>query len=162
MKKDKIAVYPGSYDPITNGHIDIIERGLSIFDKIIVAALKNPSKTYLFSLEERIEIIKEIFKDNNRIEVDYFEGLLADYLKEKETNMVVRGLRAISDFDIEFQMALMNRNINKEIETIFFVPSVEYSFLSSRLVKEVYSLGGDVKTLVPELVHKRLKEKFSV
>lgn len=162
MKNNKIAVYPGSYDPITNGHIDIIKRGLGIFDKIVVAALKNPSKTYLFPLEERIEIIKEIFKDDNRIEVDYFEGLLADYLKVKNTNIVVRGLRAISDFDIEFQMALMNRNINSNIETIFFVPSVEYSFLSSRLVKEVYSLGGDVKTLVPDLVHKRLKEKFSV
>ncbi len=162
MKKSKIAVYPGSYDPITNGHIDIIKRGLGIFDKIVVAALKNPSKTYLFSLEERIEIIREIFKDNYRIEVDYFEGLLADYLKKKNTNIVVRGLRAISDFDIEFQMALMNRNINSKIETIFFVPSVEYSFLSSRLVKEVYSLGGDVRTLVPDLVHKRLKKRFSV
>ncbi len=157
---EKIAVYPGSYDPLTNGHIDIINRGLKIFDKIIVAALKNPSKTYLFDLEERISIIKEIFEDNYRIEVDFFEGLLVDYLKRKNTKIVVRGLRAISDFDIEFQMALMNRNINNGIETIFFVPSVEYSFLSSRLVKEVYSLGGDVKTLVPDIVHYKLRKKF--
>ena len=129
------AVYPGSYDPLTNGHIDIIERGLKIFDKIIVAALKNPSKTYLFTLNERLDILKETFKSNDQIEVDYFEGLLVDYLREKDLITIVRGLRAISDFDIEFQMALMNRKIKPEIETIFLVPSISYSFLSSKLVK---------------------------
>jgi len=157
---DKIAVYPGSYDPLTNGHIDIIERGLKIFDRIIVAALKNPSKTYLLSLNERLEIIRETFAQNNRIDVDYFEGLLVDYLKKQKLTTVVRGLRAISDFDIEFQMALINRSIAPQIETIFFVPSVAYSFLSSKLVKEIYLLGGEIKQMVPAIVDKKLKQKF--
>ncbi len=157
---DKIAVYPGSYDPLTNGHIDIIERGLKIFDRITVAALKNPSKTYLLSLDERLEIIRETFAQNNRIDVDYFEGLLVDYLKKRKITTVVRGLRAISDFDIEFQMALINRSIAPQIETIFFVPSVAYSFLSSKLVKEIYLLGGEIKQMVPAIVDKKLKQKF--
>ena len=157
---NKTAVYPGSYDPLTNGHIDIIERGLKIFDKIIVAALKNPSKTYLLSLKERMDILKETFARNSRIEVDYFEGLLVDYLREKNILTIVRGLRAISDFDIEFQMALMNRKIKPEIETIFLVPSISYSFLSSKLVKEVYQLGGEIKSMVPEIVNNKLKEKY--
>lgn len=156
----KIAVYPGSYDPLTNGHIDIIQRGLKIFDKLIVAALKNPSKTYLFSLDERLDILEKTFKSNSQIEIDYFEGLLVDYLKKKDSLTVVRGLRAISDFDIEFQMALMNRRIKPEIETIFFVPSVNYSFLSSKLVKEIYQLGGEIKSMVPKIVNDKLKEKF--
>ena len=157
---DKIAVYPGSYDPLTNGHIDIIERGLKIFDRITVATLKNPSKTYLLSLDERLEIIRETFAQNNRIEVDYFEGLLVDYLNKRKITTVVRGLRAISDFDIEFQMALINRSIAPQIETIFFVPSVAYSFLSSKLVKEIYLLGGEIKQMVPDIVDKKLKQKF--
>jgi pantetheine-phosphate adenylyltransferase len=156
----KIAIYPGSFDPITNGHIDIIERGLKIFDRIIVAALKNPSKTYLFPLKERLEIMIKTFEKNDRIDIDFFEGLLVDYLKKKKINTVVRGLRAISDFEIEFQMALMNRQINQEIETIFLVPSMNYSFVSSRLVKEVYQLGGEIKSLVPGIVDKKLKEKY--
>lgn len=157
---ETIAVYPGSYDPITNGHIDIIERGLKIFDRIIVASLQNVSKTYLFPLEERLAIIRDTFKDNDRIEVDYFEGLLVDYMNKRKLNTVVRGLRAISDFEIEFQMALMNRQMQEEIETIFLVPSVKYSFVSSRLVKEVYKLGGDVTSMVPPLVDRKLKEKY--
>ena len=157
---DKNAVYPGSYDPLTNGHIDIIKRGLKIFDKITVAALKNPVKTYFLSLEERLEILQECFANDNRIEVDFFEGLLVDYLKKKQIGTVVRGLRAISDFDIEFQMALMNRSIASKVETIFFVPSVCYSFLSSRLVKEIYQLGGEIKEMVPPIVDKKLKEKY--
>jgi pantetheine-phosphate adenylyltransferase len=157
---ERIAVYPGSYDPLTNGHIDIIQRGLKIFNKIIVAALKNPSKTYLFSLEERMDMLMETFKKNPNIEVDYFEGLLVDYLKKIGVNTVVRGLRAISDFEIEFQMALMNRSIKPEIETIFLVPSVCYSFVSSRLVKEVYQLGGEIEKMVPDIVDKKLKETF--
>ena len=158
----KMAVYPGSYDPLTNGHIDIIERGLKIFDKIIVAALKNPSKTYLFALEERMQIMKDTFEKIDRIEIDYFEGLLVDYLRKRNINIVVRGLRAISDFEIEFQMALLNRQIKSEIETIFLVPSVNYSFVSSRLVKEVYQLGGEIKTMVPAIVDQKLKEKFGI
>lgn len=157
---EKIAVYPGSYDPLTNGHIDIIERGLKMFDKIVVAALKNPSKTHLFPLKERMKIVEQTFANYDRIEVDFFEGLLVDYLEKKNINIVVRGLRAISDFEIEFQMALMNRQIKDNIETIFLVPSVNYSFVSSRLVKEVYKLGGNVRDLVPPIVDKRLKEMF--
>ncbi|MFH2108002.1 MAG: pantetheine-phosphate adenylyltransferase [Chrysiogenia bacterium] len=160
MLKKNIAVYPGSYDPLTNGHIDIIERGLKIFDKIIVAVLKNPDKTYLFSLEERQQILRSVFKDTQRIEIDHFEGLLVDYVNRKGINTVVRGLRAISDFEIEFQMAMMNRKIEPRIETIFFVPSDAYSFLSSKLVKEVYQLGGEVGSLVPQIVDLKLKEKF--
>lgn len=155
-----IAVYPGSYDPLTNGHIDIIERGLKIFDKIIVAVLKNPDKTYLFSLEERLQILRSVFNDPQRIEIDHFEGLLVDYLKRKGVSTVVRGLRAISDFEIEFQMALMNRKIEPRIETIFFVPSDSYSFLSSKLVREIYHLGGEVSSMVPQIVDLKLKEKF--
>lgn len=157
---NRIAVYPGSYDPLTKGHIDIIKRGLKMFDKIIVAVLKNPSKTYLFNIKERLDMLNEIFKDHKEIEIDCFEGLLVDYLKKKGAAIIVRGLRAISDFDIEFQMALMNRNVDKEIETVFLVPSVCYSFLSSRLVKEIYELGGEIKSMVPSTVDKKLKEKF--
>ncbi len=157
---ERIAVYPGSYDPLTNGHVDIIQRGLNLFDKIIVAALKNPSKTYLFPLEERLEMLRVTFKKTPNIKVDYFEGLLVDYLKKIGVNTVVRGLRAISDFEIEFQMALMNRSIKPEIETIFLVPSICYSFVSSRLVKEVYQLGGGIEKMVPDIVDKKLKEKF--
>jgi pantetheine-phosphate adenylyltransferase len=158
--KERIAVYPGSYDPLTNGHIDIIQRGLKIFDKIIVAALENPSKTYLFSLEERMNMLKECFKDQPAIEVDYFEGLLVEYLKKRNVGTVVRGLRAISDFEIEFQMALMNRSIEPDFETIFLVPSIKYSFVSSRLVKEIYKLGGEVTKMVPPIVDQKLKEKY--
>jgi len=154
------AVYPGSYDPLTNGHIDIIKRGLKIFDKITVAVLKNPTKTYLFTLEERLEILRDTFADNRKIVVDHFEGLLVDYLRANKQNTVVRGLRAISDFDIEFQMALLNRKMDEEIETIFFVPSVCYSFLSSRLVKEIYQLGGETRMLVPKIVDRKLKARF--
>lgn len=157
---NRIAVYPGSYDPLTKGHIDIIKRGLKMFDKIIVAVLKNPSKTYLLTIKERLNILNEIFKKNKEIEVDCFEGLLVDYMKEKKASIIVRGLRAISDFDIEFQMALMNRNIDSEIETVFLVPSVCYSFLSSKLVKEIYQLGGEIKAMVPSIVDVKLKEKF--
>jgi pantetheine-phosphate adenylyltransferase len=158
--KERIAVYPGSYDPLTNGHIDIIERGLKIFDKVIVAILKNPSKNSLFSIEERMDILRETFQDRNEIEVDCFEGLLVNYLRKKNVTTVVRGLRAISDFEIEFQMALMNRRIEPQCETIFLVPSVHYSFVSSRLVKEIYQLGGEIKNMIPPVVDRKLKEKF--
>jgi len=160
MPKKNMAVYPGSYDPLTNGHIDIIERGLKIFDKIVVAVLKNPAKTYLFSLEERCGILQDVFKDEPRIEIAHFEGLLVDFVKERRITTIVRGLRAISDFEIEFQMALMNRKIEPRIETIFFVPSETYSFLSSKLVKEIYLLGGEVPSMLPVIVDRKLKERF--
>lgn len=158
--KERIAVYPGSYDPLTNGHIDIIERGLKLFDRIIVAILKNPAKQSLFSIDERLEILRETFNNQKEIEVDCFEGLLVNYLRKKNATTVVRGLRAISDFEIEFQMALMNRRIEPECETIFLVPSVHYSFVSSRLVKEIYQLGGEIKNMIPSVVDRKLKEKF--
>jgi len=160
MSKKNMAVYPGSYDPLTNGHIDIIERGLKIFDKIVVAVLKNPAKTYLFNLEERCGILRDVFKDEPRIEIAHFEGLLVDFVKERGITTIVRGLRAISDFEIEFQMALMNRKIESRIETIFFVPSESYSFLSSKLVKEIYLLGGEVPSMLPAIVDRKLKERF--
>ncbi|MDQ1353542.1 MAG: pantetheine-phosphate adenylyltransferase [Acidobacteriota bacterium] len=158
--KERIAVYPGSYDPLTNGHIDIIERGFKLFDRVIVAILKNPSKQSLFSIDERMDILRETFKDRTEIEVDCFEGLLVNYLRKKNATTVVRGLRAISDFEIEFQMELMNRRIEPECETIFLVPSVHYSFVSSRLVKEIYQLGGEIKNMIPPVVDRKLKEKF--
>lgn len=160
MSKKSMAVYPGSYDPLTNGHVDIIQRGLKIFERIVVAVLRNPDKTYLFSLEERCQMLREVFRGSERIEIDHFEGLLVDYVKRRGVSTIVRGLRAISDFEIEFQMALMNRKIEPRIETIFFVPSESYSFLSSKLVKEVYGLGGEVGSLVPPIVDLKLKEKF--
>jgi pantetheine-phosphate adenylyltransferase len=160
MSKANMAVYPGSYDPLTNGHIDIIQRGLKIFERIIVAVLRNPDKTYLFDLEERCGMLREVFRDSSRIEIDHFQGLLVDYVQRRGVTTVVRGLRAISDFEIEFQMALMNRKIDPRIETIFFVPSESYSFLSSKLVKEVYQLGGEVDSLVPPIVDAKLKERF--
>jgi len=160
MTKRNMAVYPGSYDPLTNGHIDIIRRGLKIFDKVVVAVLKNPAKTYLFDLEERCQILNDVFKKNERIEIAHFEGLLVDFVKERGITTIARGLRAISDFEIEFQMALMNRKIEPLIETIFFVPSEAYSFLSSKLVKEIYLLGGEVPSMLPAIVDRKLKEKF--
>ena len=154
------AVYPGSFDPITNGHVDIINRGLKIFDKILVAVLENPKKTPLFTTKERISMIKEVFSDQKNVEVKAFKGLLVEFAKKNEAKIVIRGLRAISDFEYEFQMALMNRKLNPEIETFFMMPNVSYTFLSSKLVKEIFMLGGCLKDLVPVHVEKKLREKF--
>lgn len=154
------AVYPGSFDPITNGHVDIINRGLKIFDKILVAVLENPKKTPLFTTKERISMIRKVFSDQKNIEVKAFKGLLVEFVKKNEAKIVIRGLRAISDFEYEFQMALMNRKLNPEIETFFMMPNVSYTFLSSKLVKEIFMLGGCLKDLVPVHVEKELREKF--
>ena len=156
------AVYPGSFDPITYGHIDIIERGLKLFDKIVVAILVNPHKTPLFSVEERLELIKESVKhlDNSRIEVSSFSGLLVDYVKKIEAKAILRGIRAISDFEYEFQMALTNRKLLKEVDTVFMMPDERYSYLSANLVREVASFGGDISHFVPVHVAEKLKEKF--
>ena len=155
----KLAVYPGSFDPLTNGHVDIIERGTHLFDKIIVAILVNVEKSPLFSMQERVEIVREVFKGSPNVEVDTFEGLLVDYVAARKADVIVRGLRALSDFEAEFQMALMNRRLNSHIETVFMMPAEQYTYISSRLIKEVFSLGGQVRGLVPEIVESRLREK---
>ena len=159
-KRRTLAVLPGSFDPITNGHLDIIERSLTVFDLVTVAILVNLEKQPLFTVEERVEIIREEFGDNPRVKVDTFTGLLVDYAEKAGATVIVRGLRAISDFEFEFQMALMNRHLNSRIETVFMMPAERYSYLSSRLVKEVFQLGGGVRELVPAGVERRLREKY--
>src|SRR5262245_558203 len=155
------AIYPGSFDPLTFGHVDVIERSARLFDKVIVSILTNAQKAPLFSLEERIEIMREILKPRfENVEVDVFHGLLVDYAKEKKAKVIVRGIRAVTDYEYEFQMALMNRRLNPESETVFMMPAEKYSYLSSRLVKEIAELGGSVAGLVPESVEKRLKQRF--
>ncbi len=154
------AIYPGSFDPITNGHVDIIERGLRVFDRIVVAVLKNPKKATLFTTKERVRMIQDLFASKKEVEVRAFDGLLVDFAKAQGTNVVIRGLRAISDFEYEFQMALMNRSLAPDIETFFMMPSVNYSFLSSNLVREVAALGGSVESLVPGPVARRLRQKI--
>ena len=155
-----LAVFPGSFDPITNGHLDIIGRGLSVFDQVTIAILVNPEKHPLFTVEERVAIIRETFRGEGRVQVDTFSGLLVDYAERVGASVIVRGLRAISDFEFEFQMALMNRRLNPRIETVFMMPAESYSYLSSRLVKEVFQLGGRVRDLVPPVVERRLREKY--
>jgi pantetheine-phosphate adenylyltransferase len=155
----KLAVYPGSFDPLTNGHVDIIERGTRLFDKIIVAILVNVEKSPLFTMEERVDIVREVFKGRPNVEVDTFDGLLVDYVARRRADVIVRGLRALSDFETEFQMALMNRRLGPHIETVFMMPAEQYTYISSRLIKEVFSLGGQVRGLVPEIVERRLSDK---
>ena len=155
-----IAVYPGTFDPITNGHIDIINRGLRIFDKIIVTVAVNPGKSPLFSLEERIEMIEQSIGKVENVEVAQFEGLIADYLKSVNAIAMIRGLRAISDFEFEFQMSLMNRKLNDEVETVFLMPAQEYIHLNSTLIKEVSSFNGDITDYVPKNVEDKLNKKF--
>jgi len=154
-----IAVYPGRFDPVTNGHLDIIERGLKLFDKIIVAILTNPGKKFLFTLEERIQFLEVSMKKFSNVEIDTFDGLTVDYASRRNAQGIVRGLRALSDFEYEFQMALMNRRLAPTIETVFMMPAEEYSYVSSRLVKEVAALGGDIAGLVPKGVEVRLYER---
>lgn len=158
MRKKK-ALYPGSFDPITNGHMDIILRGLKIFDKILIAVLENPKKEPYFTTKERVAMIQEIFAGRGDIEVKSFKGLLVDFARDNDSPIVIRGLRAISDFEYEFQMGLMNRKLDPAVETFFLMPNLTYSYLSSSLVKEVFFLGGSVKDLVPPSVEKKLREK---
>jgi pantetheine-phosphate adenylyltransferase len=159
MGKNRLAVYPGSFDPLTNGHVDIIERGTHLFEKIIVAILVNAEKSPLFSTNERVEIAREAFRGQPNVEVDTFDGLLVDYVERRKANVIVRGLRAVSDFETEFQMALMNRRLSPNVETVFMMPAEQYTYISSRLIKEVFSLGGQVRGLVPDVVVMRLQEK---
>jgi pantetheine-phosphate adenylyltransferase len=155
----RIAVCPGSFDPLTMGHVDIIERAARLFDRVIVAVLINQEKKPLFSLDERVEIIREVFAAKPNVEVDTFEGLLVDYAQQKHASVIIRGLRAVSDFEFELQMALMNRRLRPEVETVFMMPAEPYTYVSSRLVKEVVALGGSVHGLVPDVVEERLREK---
>ena len=155
----KLAVYPGSFDPLTNGHVDIIERGTHLFDKIIVAILVNVEKSPLFTMEERVEIVREVFKGRPNVEVDTFNGLLVDYARKRRASAIVRGIRAVSDFEFEFQMALMNRRLSPNVETVFMMPAEQYTYISSRLIKEVFALGGRVHGLVPDMVEERLRVK---
>ena len=155
----RLAVYPGSFDPLTNGHVDIILRGARLFERILVAVLVNADKKPLFDAAERVAMVQEVFKEYPNVEVDTFDGLLVEYARQKRANVLVRGLRAVSDFEYEFQMALMNRHLEPALETVFMMPAEQYTYLSSRLIKEVVDLGGDVHGLVPPLVKARLRDR---
>ena len=155
-----LAIYPGSFDPLTNGHISIIQRGLAIFDRIVVAVAVNSSKKPLFTIQERMDLIEKSLNHNERIEVDTFDGLLVDYAVSKGAEVVVRGMRALSDFEFEFQMALMNRKLNRDIQTVFMMTDYRWLYVSSTIIKEAASLGGSVTGMVPPLVEKALKEKY--
>jgi pantetheine-phosphate adenylyltransferase len=156
------AIYPGSFDPVTNGHLDIIERGLMLFDKVIVAILINPAKQSqaLFSVEERIDMLQHSLKDIPNTEVDYFNGLLVDYAAKRNANAILRGMRAVSDFEYEFQLALMNRRLNRDVQTVFLMTGFRWIFTSSSIIKEAARFGGDVTSMVPKEVNRRLKQKF--
>src|SRR5438093_1719025 len=156
-----LAVYPGSFDPLTNGHVDIIARGARLFDRIVVAIAVNAEKAPLFTMDERVDIARAVFKDLPAVEVDTFDGLLVDYVAHRRADVIVRGLRAVSDYEFEFQMALMNRRLNASIETVFMMPAEQYTYISSRLIKEVFALGGRVHGFVPDLVEARLRDKVS-
>ena len=158
MKKKRIAIYPGTFDPVTNGHIDIICRALNIFDQLIVSVALNPRKNPLFSIEQRVNFIQQGLKDLKNVEILPFDNLLTDFAHANNASVIIKGLRAVSDFEYELQMGLMNRNLDESIETLFMIPSQEYSFLSSSFVKEIAKHGGDIHKLVPKIVAKKLSE----
>jgi pantetheine-phosphate adenylyltransferase len=155
------AIYPGSFDPLTNGHLDLIERGSKIFEELIVALLRNPEKDPLFTVGERREMLEEMVRPFANVRIDVFEGLLVEYAAQKKAKVLLRGIRAVSDYEYELQMALMNRKLQPQLETVFMMPAEAYSYLSSRLVKEIARLGGSVRGLVPGLVEQKLREKFA-
>ena len=157
----KLAIYPGTFDPVTNGHLDLIERGSKVVDRLVVAVLRNFEKQPLFSLEERVEMLREVTAGFAHVEVDIFDGLLVDYARKRGATVILRGIRAISDYEYELQMAMMNRRIEPQIETVFMIPAEPYSYLSSRLVREIARLGGPLTGLVPETVEARLRTKVS-
>jgi pantetheine-phosphate adenylyltransferase len=159
MSKPVTAIYPGSFDPVTNGHLDLISRGAMIFDQLIVAVAKNLEKDALFTVKERVEMLEAVTFEWKNVEVDQFDGLLMNYARSQSASVVIRGIRAVSDYEYELQMAMMNRKIEPDIETVFMLPGEAYSFLSSRLVKELARLGGPVKDFVPPLVVERLRAK---
>ena len=157
--KPIVAIYPGSFDPVTNGHLDLIERGTKIFDRLIVGILRNLEKEPLFSLPERVEMLEEVTRQWSNVEVDVFDGLLVDYARRRNAGVILRGIRAISDYEYELQMALMNRKLESQIETVFMMPAEAYSYLSSKLVREIALLGGSISGLVPPVVEQRLRTK---
>ncbi len=156
----RTAVYPGSFDPITNGHLDIVERSAEMFDNLVIAVFINPNKKPLFTVEERVDLIREVTRHLPNVQVDSFEGLLSDYARQRSAKVIIRGLRAVSDFEYEFQMALMNKKLNPNVETIFMSSSSKNIYISSTIIKEVSSLGGSISGLVPRVVENRLMEKF--
>ncbi len=158
--KKKTAIYPGSFDPLTNGHIDIIERALDIFDEVIIAVLHNPNKKVLFTMDERVKMIKQSFNGSKSVLVDSFGGLLVDYAKMKNAVAIIRGMRALSDFESEFQMALMNRKLNKEVQSVFLMTGFRWIFTSSSIIKEAAQFGGDISDMVPRAVHIKMMEKY--
>ncbi len=156
----RIAIYPGSFDPVTNGHLDILERGLKIFDKLVVAIMINPKKTFLFTLEERIEMLEESIKEFANVEIDTFDGLTVEYAAKKKAQVILRGLRAMSDFEYEFQMALMNRRLNREVQTVFLMTGLRWIYTSSSIIKEAAQFGGSIKGMVPPLVEQKIRAKY--
>jgi pantetheine-phosphate adenylyltransferase len=157
--RTSLAIYPGSFDPVTNGHLDLIERGTKIFDRLVVAVLRNLDKEPLFPTQERVDMLREVTRQWANVEVEVFDGLLVDYARKRNAQVILRGIRAFSDYEYELQMALMNRRLESNIETVFMMPAEKYSYLSSRLVREIAHLGGDIKGLVPPVVEQRLRAK---
>ncbi len=158
--KTSIAIYPGSFDPVTNGHLDLIERGEKMFDLLIVAVLRNAEKDPLFSVQERVDMLREVTKQWAAVEVDVFDGLLVDYARKRGAGVILRGIRAVSDYEYELQMALMNRKLEPRLETVFMLPGLSYSYLSSKLVREIARLGASLNGLVPPIVEERMRAKF--
>jgi pantetheine-phosphate adenylyltransferase len=156
----KMVIYPGTFDPFTNGHMSLVERGLKLFDNIIIAVGDNPAKKYLFNIDERIDLINDAVSGHDNVEVERFDGLLVDYARSRDVDCVIRGLRAVSDFEYELQLALMNRKLSRNLETVFLMPALRYIFLSSTIVKEAASFGGDISDLVPPNIQRALHEKF--
>ena len=158
---DRVAIYPGSFDPVTNGHLDIIKRGLKLFDRIIVAIMNNPAKSSLFSIEERVDMLEISLKSFLNIEIDTFDGLTVDYAAKKKAHAILRGMRAVSDFEYEFQLALMNRRLNREIQTVFLMTGLRWIFTSSSIIKEAAGFGGNINGMVPPIVNERLQAKLT-
>ncbi len=157
----KVAIYPGSFDPVTNGHLDIIERGLTIFDRIIITILENPAKKLLFTVEERMDLLNQSLTNFSNIEIATYDGLLVDYAKQRNAQAILRGMRAVSDFEYEFQMALMNRRLNREVQTVFLMTGLRWIFTSSSIIKEAARFGGNIESMVPPAVQKKLEETFN-